>query len=70
MPIIGILSSLYGFYLVGVGIREMHGVSSCPWWRRRWLEKRRLCEARAPLVLVSGLIVLALIGAVYQSIST
>ena len=67
---IGILLSLYGVYPVRVGIREMHGVRSWPWWRRKWFGNRRLCKARTLLMLVSGLIVLALIGAVYQVIST
>ncbi len=31
VPVIGILWSLYGFYLVRVGLRETHGVSPRPW---------------------------------------
>jgi hypothetical protein len=32
--VIGVPLSLYGFYLVRVGLRTMHGVSPCPYWRR------------------------------------
>jgi len=31
VPVIGILRSLNGFYLVRVGLQKMHGVSPRPW---------------------------------------